>query len=229
MAKHTFFVAGTDTDVGKTLVSTGLICAANRKSLKTIGLKPISAGCQLTEQGLRNDDALQLQKIASVELSYEQVNPIAFEPAIAPHLAAAQQGRQLSAQNIAAFLRGALMKPADFVIIEGAGGWRVPLNGRESLATVAKQLRTPVILVVGMKLGCLNHTLLTIEAIVRDGLQLAGWVANRIDPEMACYQENLNALKGMIHAPMIGELPFMTEVSAGNAADHLDLNLMTSY
>lgn len=224
MAKHTYFVAGTDTDVGKTLVSTGLLTAANRKNLRTIGLKPISAGCEQTPEGLRNDDALQLQLVASEEMSYDQVNPIAFEPPVAPHLAAAKEGRQLNADRLTAYCRGALMKPADFVIVEGAGGWRVPLNNRESLSAVAKQLRTPVILVVGMKLGCLNHALLTVESIVRDGLPLAGWVANQIDPDMNYYQENIDSLKSMLRAPLLAEIPYLENPSAEIVADKLNLD-----
>ncbi|MBY4678528.1 dethiobiotin synthase [Marinobacterium arenosum] len=224
MAKRTYFVAGTDTDAGKTLVTAGLLAAANRQGLKTIGLKPVAAGCEQTEQGLRNGDALLLQQTASVKLSYEQINPVAFEPPIAPHIAAAREGRQLSADRLAAFCRGALMQPADLALIEGAGGWRVPLNARETLARLPQQLGTPVILVVGMKLGCLNHALLTAEAIARDGLTLAGWVANRIDPQMSCYQENLETLTGMFRAPLIGEVPFLDDPKPEHIADYLKID-----
>lgn len=223
MAKRTFFVAGTDTDVGKTVVSAGLLEAANQRGLSTVAVKPIAAGCQQTAAGLRNGDALILQQTASIKLSYEQVNPIALEPAIAPHIAAQQVERRLDADRIAALCRGVMMQPADFMIIEGAGGWRVPLNNRQTLADIPKLLRTPVILVVGMKLGCISHTLLTVEAIVKDGLRLAGWVANRAEPEMSCYNENLETLKSMLSAPLLAEIPHIEEYSAVNIAKYIDL------
>lgn len=224
MAKNTFFIAGTDTDAGKTVVTAGLLAAANNQGLKTIGLKPVSAGCEITDEGLRNGDALILQQTASIPLSYDQVNPVAFEPPIAPHIAAVQEGRQLSADRLAAYCRGTLMQPADFALIEGAGGWRVPLNQREMLSALPKQLGTDVILVVGMKLGCLNHALLTAEAIARDGLKLAGWVANRIDPDMNCYQENLDSLRGFFRAPLLGEVPHLDDPSPEKVADYLKID-----
>ncbi len=226
MAKRTFFVAGTDTDVGKTAVAAGLLEAANQRGLSTVAMKPIAAGCQQTEAGLRNSDALILQQTASIKLSYAQVNPVAFEPPIAPHIAAQQADRRLDADRIAALCRGVMMQPADFMIIEGAGGWRVPLNNRQTLADIPKLLRTPVILVVGMKLGCISHTLLTVEAIVKDGLRLAGWVANRAGADMSCYSENLETLKSMLSAPLLGEIPHIEECSALNVAKYIDLTAL---
>lgn len=224
MARHTFFIAGTDTDAGKTVVTAGLLAAANQRGLSTMGLKPVAAGCEQTDEGLRNSDALLLQQTASVSLSYDQVNPVAFEPPIAPHIAATEAGRQLSADRLAAFCRGTLMQPADLALIEGAGGWRVPLNQREMLSALPKQLNCPVILVVGMKLGCINHALLTAEAIARDGLKMVGWVANRIDPQMNSYQENLATLEGFFRAPLLGEVPHLAEPTPDNIAQHLNLD-----
>lgn len=226
MAKNTFFIAGTDTDVGKTVVAAGILEAANQQQLTTVAVKPVSAGCQVTEEGLRNSDAVLLQKTASIKLSYEQVNPVAFEPPIAPHIAAEQEGRRLDADRIAALCRGVMMQPADFMVIEGAGGWRVPLNNRETLAAVPKKLQTPVILVVGMKLGCISHTLLTVESIVRDGLPLAGWVANCIDADMDCYAENLQTLKNMLSAPLIAEIPYSADCSPEHIAQFVDIPLL---
>lgn len=222
--KKRFFIAGTDTDAGKTLVTTGLLTAANRKGMRTIGLKPVAAGCEQTPDGLRNSDALQLQQAASVKLSYEQINPIAFEPPIAPHIAAEQEGRALTADRLAAYCRGAMMQPADLVLVEGAGGWRVPLSMRESLARLPQLLELDVILVVGMKLGCINHAILTAEAIARDGLRLAGWVANHVDPEMACPEENLATLERLFRAPLIGRVPWLEQPSVDAVADCLDLS-----
>ncbi len=225
MAKHTFFIAGTDTDVGKTVVTAGLLEAANKIGLSTIGMKPVAAGCQQTEAGLRNEDALLLQKAMSVNLPYEQINPVALEPAIAPHIAADQVGKRLLASQLAGYCRGVMMQPADIMLIEGAGGWRVPLNRSETLAGLAKELQLPVILVVGMKLGCINHALLTVEAIRRDGLMMAGWVANQCH-EMDCYDENLATLKELIGAPCLGEIPVLEEVTSAVVANYLSVDLV---
>ncbi len=224
MAKKKFFIAGTDTDVGKTLIASGLLQAANNKELRTIGMKPIAAGCEQTEDGLRNEDALMLIDAMSIELPYSQVNPVAFEPPIAPHIAAMRENKQLSVSRLTGFCNGILMQPSDFVVIEGAGGWRVPLNPRETLANLAIELNLPVVLVVGMRLGCINHALLTVEAIERDGLKVAGWVANRVDPEMSCYEENLMTLKTLIHAPLLGEVPFLEDANKNTVAACLDID-----
>jgi dethiobiotin synthetase len=191
--------------------------------LRTIGLKPVAAGCEQTPDGLRNSDALLLQQAASVKLSYEQVNPIAFEPPIAPHIAAEQEGRVLTADRLAAYCRGTMMQPADLVLVEGAGGWRVPLSMRESLARLPQLLELDVILVVGMKLGCINHAILTAEAIARDGLRLAGWVANHIDPDMSCPDENLATLERLFRAPLLGRIPWLDDPDPERVADHIDL------
>lgn len=206
--KKRFFVTGIDTDAGKTYVTVGLLEAAKRAGLKSIGLKPIAAGAELIEDHLRNSDALLMQRASSVSLSYEQVNPVVLEAAIAPHIAAMKEGRLVTASRLEGFIKGTLLTPHDFALIEGAGGWRVPLNDRELLSDLAKSLRFPVILVVNMKLGCLNHAILTAEAIVRDGLSLAGWVANSGKEKMPCFEENLASLTNMLSAPLLGVLPW---------------------
>lgn len=228
MAKQTFFIAGTDTDVGKTRVAASLLEAAKQLGLSTIAMKPVAAGCEQTPDGLRNSDALILQRQMSVELPYEQLNPVALEPPIAPHIAAGQVGRRLVVSQLSGYCRGVMMQTADLMLIEGAGGWRVPLNRVETLAGLAKELELPVILVVGMKLGCINHALLTAEAIARDGLPLVGWVANRIDPDMHCYEDNAQTLRELLPAPCLGEIPFMAEPEPGQMARYLDLNLVIS-
>ncbi len=208
MAKS-FFITGTDTDVGKTFVAAALLHALGAKGLKTVGLKPVAAGCESTEQGLINSDALTLQRYASVRLSYSQVNPIALEPAIAPHIAAQLQGRPLSLSRLVGLCRGTLMTPHDVSLIEGAGGWMVPLNAREMLSDLARELRAPVIMVVGLHLGCINHALLTAEAIQRRGIPLAGWIGNQCQEEtMNVLEENLNTLSATITAPCLGILPY---------------------
>jgi len=224
--RHKLFVSGTDTDVGKTLVAAAILVYANQKGLSTAALKPVAAGCEQGEQGLCNDDALLLQKHASMELGYEQINPFAFAPAIAPHIAAREEGRRLSADRIVGFCRGVLMKGADLTVVEGAGGWRVPLNEREYFSRIPQLLQLPVVLVVGMRLGCINHAILTAEAIQRDGLTIAGWVANCVEPEMPRYQDNLNTLKQSISAPLLGEIPFMDNPTVEQAAQNLQLSFV---
>ncbi|WP_020584228.1 dethiobiotin synthase [Endozoicomonas elysicola] len=224
----TYFVTGTDTDAGKTVVTCGLLEAARSEKLTTLALKPVSAGCHKSEDGLRNDDALSLMEAMTLSLPYEQVNPVAFEPPIAPHIAAEEAGVRMTLDRLTGYCRGALMNKHDLALIEGAGGWRVPLNSREMITGLARELNTPVILVVGMKLGCISHALLTVEAILRDGVKLAGWVANQMDPEMDRYDENLQALKSSIPAPCLGVVPFLKDVNAGKVAKYLDISTLLS-
>ena len=222
--KQKYFVAGTDTDAGKTLISAALLYKAKAAGMTTVGLKPVAAGCEETPDGLRNDDALKLIEQSTEKLPYEQVNPIAFARPIAPHIAGQLLQRPLSAGRIVGLLRGVLMiNRAQFSLVEGAGGYRVPLNPKETLADVTKELKLPVILVVGMKLGCLNHALLTVESIQRDGLKLAGWVANRIDGDMDVYEENVETLHAMIQAPCLGEVPFLSDPTAEQASEFVSL------
>ena len=222
--RQKFFIAGTDTDAGKTLVASAFLNKAKQAGKKTVGLKPVAAGCEETPDGLRNDDALKLIAQSTEELAYEQVNPITLREPIAPHIAAQRLRKPLAAERIVGLLRGVLMiNRAEFTLVEGAGGYRVPLNPRETMADVVKELKTPVILVVGMKLGCLNHALLTVEAIERDGIPLAGWVANRVDENMEAYDENIQTLHAMIHAPCLGEVPYLENASAEAAAEYLTL------
>ena len=218
-----YFITGTGTDVGKTLVASGLLAAASQQGLSTLGMKPVAAGCEATSEGLRNNDALQLLAQSSLNVSYEQINPVALEPAVAPHIAAAKAARRLSADRLAGFYRGLMMQRPDFSVVEGAGGWRVPLNQRETFADLAKMIQLPVVLVVNMELGCINHALLTAEAIQRDGLTLAGWVANQVVSEMDYYQENLDTLQHWIPCPMIAEIPFLPKAEAEEVVKFINL------
>lgn len=218
-----FFIAGTDTGVGKSLVASTLLCAANKSNYSTLGLKPVAAGGEQTPAGLQNEDAQLLMQHSSIKLAYEQVNPICLKEAIAPHIAAQREGRQLRVDRIVGFTRGALMSPANFVIVEGAGGWRVPLNRSESMADLAKALNLPVILVVGMKLGCINHALLTAQSMDRDGVRVAGWVSTCLEPNMSAYQENVSTLQAMLHFPLLLELPYFTNCSTELAANEVDI------
>ncbi len=224
--KKRYFVTGTCTDVGKTFVTVALLHRLKQENYRTLALKPIAAGCEQTSDGLRNEDALLLQSAMTASLSYEQVNPVALERAAAPHLVAAEEGRRITVSRLEGICRGALLTPADVALVEGAGGWRVPLNERETLADLAVALRMPVILVVGMRLGCINHALLTQEAIQRDGLPIAGWVANHVDPNMAYADENVESLKGLLDAPLIGRFPYKEGQSPDECSSNLDLTVL---
>jgi dethiobiotin synthetase len=185
------------------MVACKLLNELNQHGHTTIGLKPIASGSLKTEEGLRNDDALALQNAASIKLPYELVNPICLEPAIAPHLAAAEINLKLSAQLLWQECLPTLNQPADYIIIEGAGGWLVPLNHKETMADFVKLLNCPVIVVVAMRLGCLNHALLTVESIKQQGLEFGGWIANCMDPAMSYLSDNIATLKQRLSAPLL--------------------------
>lgn len=232
--RRAFFVTGTDTEVGKTFVSEALLILLNKKGLLTAGYKPIASGCKLTSQGLRNEDALALQRRSSIDLSYDEVNPIAFEAAIAPHLAAQSLSQEnatssISIDEVREGFNRIFQKAPDVLIVEGAGGWRLPLgsdyeNKPRYLSEFVVAQNLSVILVVGMRLGCLNHAVLTAECIRNDGLKIAGWVANLVDPEMPFLNENLESLKCLLGAPFIGTLPRLT--TPEEADSHLDLSVI---
>ncbi|MCE0913919.1 dethiobiotin synthase [Pseudomonas sp. NMI760_13] len=221
-----YFIAGTDTDVGKTTIAAGLLHAARQLGLSTLAAKPVASGCVVTAKGMRNSDALALIDESSVKLSYEAVNPFAFEPAIAPHVAAREAGVALSVPALRDAMQQVLAQHADFTLIEGAGGWRVPLSDHANLSDLAIALKLPVILVVGVRLGCINHALLSAEAIARDGLQLAGWVANIVDPRTSRLEENLSSLAERLPAPCLGRVPWLKQAGAEAVAAHLQLDLL---
>ncbi|WP_084611171.1 dethiobiotin synthase [Zooshikella ganghwensis] len=217
-----FFITGTDTEVGKTFISCALLERARLDGLSTKAIKPIAAGCQLTENRWQNEDAILLKQFMTEACHYAEVNPIALQSAIAPHIAALEEKTSLTAALVANHCQHLINNSSlDLTLIEGAGGWRVPLNNEETLADAVKHLEVQVILVVGMKLGCLNHALLTAEAIQSDGLRLAGWVANTIDPEMSRFQENVDTLKTLLKAPCLGVVPHLsgseTLIATGSA------------
>ena len=221
-----YFITGTDTDVGKTTVAAGLLQAARAAGLSTAAGKPVASGCEVTPEGLRNADALALMAQCTLALSYEEVNPVAFEPAIAPHIAAREAGVALTVQALLTPMQRILRQRADFTLIEGAGGWRVPLSGQDSLSDVAQGLDLPVILVVGVRLGCISHALLTAEAIAQDGLQLAGWVAKIIDPKTSRLEEILAPLAERLPAPCLGRVPKLKSPTPEAVAQYLELDLL---
>lgn len=202
-----FFVTGTDTGVGKTRISVGLMSLLQSQGHVVTGMKPVASGCQPGPAGLVNDDALQLQAQASFTVPYHLVNPYAFEPAIAPHLAAGAAGVHIEIGVIRQAL-SQLTEAADRVVVEGVGGWLVPINATETMADVAAAMGLPVVMVVGVRLGCLNHALLTAAAIEATALPFAGWIANRLDPTCEAADENIAALSGLLDAPLLGDVPY---------------------
>ncbi|MGZ8258344.1 MAG: dethiobiotin synthase [Methylotenera sp.] len=217
---QSYFVIGTDTNVGKTYVASALVQHFVRAGFKTVGMKPIASGCELSQQGdwqheLVNEDVLALSDASNVNAPLDLINPYPFAPAIAPHLAAMQAGVEINSDVITrAYQQLAAM--AEVVIVEGAGGFIVPINQCETLADLALKFDIPIILVVGMRLGCINHALLTVEAIETRGLKLAGWVANQIDPSMTMFEGNLSSLQQHIGAPCLSVARWQSSVRFDN-------------
>jgi len=196
------FITGTDTDAGKTVVSAALIRALVNKGLSVAGLKPIASGFELIDGSWCNEDVEALTQASNVALPAQRVNRYAFKPAIAPHIAAAQEGVSLELDLIKQDLDYAAGK-ADFVLVEGAGGWHVPLSSPgqqpvQDMQSLAKCMNLPVIMVVGMRLGCINHAVLTANAILQSGLPLLGWVANQVDPSFEYLKENISTLDSLL-------------------------------
>ncbi len=217
--RHAWFVTGTDTEIGKTFSTCALLHAAARAGHRAVGLKPVAAGTDA--QGL-NDDVEQIVAASNVKLPKGIVNPFCFEAAIAPHIAAAEEGRSIDFATIAAAVEEARQQ-AEVVIVEGVGGFCVPLGAQGDSADLAVALGLPVILVVGMRLGCISHAVLTAEAVTRRGLKLVGWIANHIDPGMSRFAENLETLRARLPAPLLGTIPWQPGGGAAGAAAGLQL------
>ena len=220
-----FFITGTDTGVGKTEVTAALMHGLRQQGLRMAAMKPVAAGCERHRDGLRNSDAVRLQALCTETLAYEAINPYAFEAPIAPHIAARDQGVEVSIASIRDRFR-ALAAGADCVLVEGIGGFEVPIGEVETTADLATALDLPVILVVGMRLGCLNHTLLTSAAITRAGLPCAGWVANCVETDMARMQENVDALRLRLAAPLLGVVPWLPQVGPAELSPFLDFTAL---
>jgi len=220
---RSFFITGTDTGVGKTTITLGMLKKLNAMGNSTVAMKPIASGCRVKNWKLVNDDALALQQQASIFLDYDSVNPFAYEAAIAPHIAAEKSGsilnKKIVMQAITHFLT--TNDHVDVALIEGAGGWQLPLNDMDFLSEVIVSLQIPAILVVGMKLGCLNHAVLTAQAISQAGSPFAGWIANCVEPNMPTLAENIAYLRRRFTAPCLGIIPFGAPVE-----EHLDLSLL---
>jgi dethiobiotin synthetase len=203
------FITGTDTDIGKTFVSCLILRAINSLGLKSFGIKPIASGCVENNVGiLENNDALCLQDNASIKKAYEVINPIKFKKPIAPHIAADEKNLSLTKSIVSQAITNSLQEEADINLIEGVGGWSVPLTNTELFSDVVIELNIPVILVVGIKLGCLNHALLTYQNILSRGGNLIGWVANCLKPDTLSIKENIETLKSWITEPCLGVIPY---------------------
>jgi dethiobiotin synthetase len=225
------FVTGTDTEIGKTLVSSALLRGFAQAGLSAAAMKPIAAGAYFNaEDGIwHNEDADQLDAAAGVPLPPEVRTPYLLKAPAAPHIVAAQEGRTLELAPIVECYREA-MRRADVVVVEGVGGFRVPLDDRHDTADLALALGCPIVLVVGVRLGCINHALLTAEAIAARGLRLAGWVANIVDPAMRFADENIETIETWLHrehgVPLLGTVPHLAPPSAERAATSLDMPML---
>lgn len=207
------FITGTDTGVGKTLVSTGLLHALAQHHARVVGMKPVAAGTELINGVEANDDVLALRAAATCAVPPELDNPVLLPDPMSPHIAAERAGVQIDIAHLVACHRQ-LASLADAVVVEGAGGFLVPLSAHETGADLAQALGLPVVLVVGLRLGCLNHALLTAEAIRARGLSLAGWVANHVDPAMLAQENNIAFLQQALQAPLLATIPFQATPDA---------------
>ena len=202
------FVTGTDTDVGKTYVSVGILKALNQQGLSTLGIKPVASGCVAQGDKFYSQDALALQEASSIKLDYDKINPFAYEPPIAPHIAAKQVHEDLSVAQIRKKMQYLLKNLADVYLFEGVGGWYVPLNDQETMADFVKKAHLNVILVVGVRLGCINHALLTFKAMQKDKVNILGWVANCVDSNMQVCAENIATLQHWLPILCLGVISY---------------------
>ena len=201
------FITGTDTEIGKTQVACALLQSLQQQNISAVGMKPVASGAHLVNDQLQNEDALQLMAASSVQLPYELVNQYVFPTPASPHIAAKLDDQKINLDNIVLNFKE-IEARADFVIVEGVGGWLAPLNETQNVADMAQSLQLPVVLVVGMRLGCLNHALLTAKHVQQSGLQLAGWIANCFDKNFSYLEDNIDTLTRCIDAPLIARLGF---------------------
>ncbi len=218
-----YFITGTDTGVGKTWVTLALMKALQDKGKVVVGMKPVASGCTKIDEDLHNDDAVKIlqqsSKRPSQTLDYKTVNPYAFEQAVAPHIAAGLAGVKIDIEKIADDFY-LLKEGADCVLVEGIGGWCVPLGSEDMLADLVKRLDLQVILIIGLRLGCINHALSTVRAIQADGVNLCGWMTSQLDPDYAFLEETMMTLQARISAPLLGNLPHMEKFDLEILASH---------
>ena len=201
------FITGTDTEIGKTRVACALLNILNKNDIKTVGMKPVASGAELVNNQLQNEDAINLINASTVKLPYGLVNPYVFKTPASPHIAASIDNQKIELDKITSCYRE-IESQSDFVIVEGVGGWLAPVNETQTVADMAEALQLPVIIAVGMRLGCLNHALLTAQHIQQNGLKLVGWIANSVDNNFSFLEENIKTLTERINAPLIAHLGF---------------------
>jgi len=217
-----FFITGTDTEIGKTFVSSLLIKIFAEEGLQVTGMKPVASGAKVIDGILKNDDALSLIQASNVDADYKNINPYVFEPAISPHLAAEQSGIDIELDEIKKCF-DQLQNISDVVVVEGVGGWYAPLSSHTTVADLAETLQLPIILVVGLRLGCLNHALLTAQAIRQSGLPVAGWIANHVKKDFASAEKNISTLKHFLNDfPFLGSFPHQTNLKNKTPQHHLN-------
>ena len=227
MTKHSYYITGTDTGIGKSVTSAALLHALRARGLRAVGMKPVASGCTSNDEGRttggwRNEDALALQQASDPVPAYADINPYALPNPLAPELAAADAGVTIALPPIVAAY-GRLAAIADAVVVEGVGGWAAPITATLDQVDVVRALQLPVVMVVGLRLGCINHARLTARAIAADGVQLAGWIANDIDPAMARMDDNFAILQRVLPVPCWGRLPFMAMPDAKVLSARLQL------
>ncbi|WP_151632167.1 dethiobiotin synthase [Noviherbaspirillum aerium] len=227
-AQTAYFITGTDTEIGKTLTTSALLHALARTGVRAAGMKPLAAGAEMRDGVLRNDDVDAIACAANVALPLSLTTPYLLREPAAPHIAAALEGVRFDIDHILACYRQ-VAAAADAVVVEGVGGFCVPLTEQLDTADLAQQLALPVIMVVGLRLGCISHALLTAEAIAARGLRLAGWVANAVDPQMRFQAENVDTLRTRLAAPLLGVIPRLPVVSASAAASYLDCSSLPNW
>lgn len=222
---NVIFVTGTDTDAGKTVISCALIEYYVSQGVKVAPFKPVSAGAVQTENGLRNSDAVQLLSASKSNYSYNDINPFVYEEPVAPHIAAEKTGHPISSALLTQRVKSLSMQ-SDLVVIEGAGGWQVPLNKKESLADWVRTLECPVILVVGLRVGCINHAVLSYLEIINGPNKLIGWIANTTDSNVDNVPAIIDYIGGVIKAPLLGAVPYLKENDT--AVEHIDFSLINT-
>lgn len=227
-ANFSCFITGTDTEIGKTLISSAMVHILAQKGVRVVGMKPIASGATNIDGKWRNEDMDKLIEESNLIISPQLVTPYLFRTPAAPHISASLENTEIRLGSIKNAY-DEIIQSSDAIVVEGVGGFCVPLSDQEDTADLAKTLNLPVILIVGLKLGCINHALLTAEAIRARGLKLAGWVANLCDKEMSYVDENISAIAHRIHAPLLGKVPYLDSALAKNAAQYLDFSSLSNW
>lgn len=218
------FITGTDTEIGKTFVSSLLIKIFVEEGLQVTGMKPVASGAKIINGTLKNEDALTLIQASNVDADYKNINPYVFEPAVSPHIAAENVGVEIDLENIKNNF-DQLQKISDVVVVEGVGGWYAPLSSHTTVADLAESLQLPIILVVGLRLGCLNHALLTAQAIRQSGLPIAGWIANHVIKDFSSAEKNITTLKHFLNDfPFLGSISYQTNLNNKHPKHHINKN-----